>query len=228
MEKNNYQIIGDYLLDLQRVDSLEKMDNFVKILTDALDQIYPSISCKTGCFTCCTGASMPTVYAKEWQRIREFIQNMPEDLRNRIKNKAIKMNSKHENTLNFVHEIIHQQVTMEQLTDFAQQMSENLKCESCPLHIDNKCSVYQVRPTKCRIFGYFGFIFDSKVQILTCVSDNIKMRAYLDSNKTNQIVLPYWNYFERKLIKFVLDDTEKYSMSIIPLWLKEDIETGKI
>lgn len=228
MERNNYQIINNYLLDLQKVDSLEKMDDFVATLTNALDQIYPSISCKTGCFTCCTGPSMPNVYAKEWQRVREYIKQMPEETRNAIKDKANNLYNEHSDVLNFVDEILHQKITSVQLGDFAQRVTQELKCASCPLHIDGKCSVYPVRPTKCRIFGYFGFIFENKLQMLTCVSDTIKMKEYLEKNKTTQVVLPYWNYFERKLINFVLDDSEKHEMTIIPIWLKEDIDSGKL
>lgn len=227
-EKNNFQLLNNYLLDLQRVDSLEKMDELVGRLTEAINEVYPCISCKTGCYTCCTASSMPNVYAKEWQRIREFIKNMPEEEQKAIKEKALGMVERHEDTLNFIHNVIHQKVTENDLSEFARKVSTELKCESCPLHQNGKCSVYEVRPIKCRIFGYFSFVFENKVQLLSCESDTIKMDTYLKETKTRQIAVPYWNSFERKMINFVLDDNENHQMTIIPIWLKEDYESGKL
>ncbi|MFN8576732.1 MAG: YkgJ family cysteine cluster protein [Candidatus Sericytochromatia bacterium] len=227
-EKTNFEILNNYLLDLQRVDNLEKMQDLVKTLTDALDEVYPCISCKTGCYTCCTGASMPNVYAKEWQRIREYIKNLDEDTQNNIKNKALDMINRKGELFQFIHNVLHQKITENDLTEFAQKISTELKCESCPLHQHGKCSVYEVRPIKCRVFGYFSFVFENKVQFLSCESDTTKMSDYLNKNKTKQVILPYWNSFEIKLVNFVLDDNEKYQMTVIPMWLKEDYESGRL
>ncbi len=228
-KKNNYQLLTDYLLDLQRVDTLDKMDELTNNLSNAATEVYPCISCKTGCYTCCTNASMPNVYAKEWQRVRDYIKNsLPEETQKAIKEKAISMIERKEDTLNFVHNVIHQKVNETELTEFAQKVSVELKGESCPLHINGKCSVYEARPTKCRIFGSFSFVFENRVQLLSCESDTEKMQNYLKENKTNQLVLPYWNSFERKLVSFVLDESENHQMTIIPIWLKEDYESGKL
>jgi Fe-S-cluster containining protein len=227
-KKNNYKLISDYLLDLQKVDSLEKMDNFVGLLTEAVNEVYPCISCKTGCYTCCTGASMPSVYAKEWQRIREYIKTMPEDLVEQIKTNVENLVSEKSETLNFIHALLHSKVTTDEMADVAAKLSEDMSGQKCPLHIDGKCSVYSVRPTKCRVFGYFSFVFNNEVQFLSCVSDNIKMREYLSENKTKQLSVPYWNYIERKLVSFVTDQNEPFNMSVIPLWLKNDIDSGNL
>ena len=227
-EKNNYQLLQDYLLDLQRVDNLERMDSLTAKLTDAATEVYPCISCKTGCYTCCTNASMPNVYAKEWQRVREYIKTLPEETRTAIKEKALSMIARKEDTLNFIHSVIHQKVTGEELSEFAQKVSVEMKGESCPLHINGKCSVYEARPTKCRIFGSFSFVFENRVQLLSCESDTEKMQNYLKENKTRQLALPYWNSFERKLVDFVFDEEENHQMTIIPIWLKEDYESGKL
>ncbi len=228
MKKTNFEILNEYLLALQRVDSLEKMDAYVAEITDAVDNVYPCISCKTGCYTCCTGASVPTVYAKEWQRIREYLKTLPEETQKAIKEKNEGMYSRHEEILNFIHGVITQVATMDDLKTFAKRMMEELKEESCPMHINGKCSIYEVRPTKCRIFGYFSFVYDNKVQMLSCSSDINKMQDYLEQQRTKQIALPFWNYLENKLINFVLDESEKYNMTAIPIWLKNDLETGKL
>lgn len=223
-ERNNYKTISNYLLTLQRVDSLEKMDEFVQELTEAIGDVYSCISCKTGCYTCCTGASMPTVYAKEWQRVREYIKKMPQEMKNIIKENAQDLIDNHGELIQFVDEVIHQTSDIEDLSEIANKINSGLQGKKCPLHINGKCSVYEVRPTKCRIFGYFGFIFDEKVQFLSCISDNEKMQAFIAKNNTKQVVLPYWNSVERKLINFVLDSSENFDMTIIPLWLKNDLE----
>lgn len=228
IEKNDYQLLNNYLLDLQRIDTLEKMDELVGTLTNSVDNVYSCISCKTGCYTCCTGSSMPNVYAKEWQRVRKHIKTLPESLQEAIKDKALGMIERKEEVLDLIHNVIHQKVNDQQLTDFAQKVSTELKGESCPLHINGQCSVYEARPTKCRIFGYFSFIFENRVQFLSCESDTNKMHTYLEEKKTNQVTLPYWNSFERKLVNFVLDESENHQMTVIPIWLKEDYESGKL
>jgi len=228
LEKTNFEILNNYLLDLQRVDSLEKMQELVAKLTNSIDQVYPCITCKTGCYTCCTGSSMPNVYVKEWQRIREYIKNLDLETQKAIKEKTLGMIERKGDIFNFIHNVIHQKITETDLTEFANKVSSELKCESCPLHQNGKCSVYEVRPIKCRVFGYFSFVFDNKVQFLSCESDTNKMHEYLTKNKTNQIVLPYWNSFERKMVTFVLDEHENHQMTIIPIWLKEDYESGKL
>lgn len=228
MKKNNFQLLNDYLLDLQSVDSLEKMDSLIEDLSSAADQVYPCISCKTGCFTCCTGPSMPPVYPKEWQRIREYLKGIPGEELDLIKDKALGMIQRHEETLNFVYGILKQIATLDDLKKYTKRLIHDLKEESCPFHINGKCMVYQVRPTKCRAFGYFSFVFDGNVQMLSCVSDLTKMHEYLKEKRTKQIVLPYWNYFERKLMTLVQDESETFDMNIIPLWLKSDIEQGKL
>lgn len=227
-KKNNYKLINDYLLDLQKIDSLEKMDSFVSDLTEAISEVYPCISCKTGCYTCCTGASMPSVYAKEWQRVRDYIKTLPEETKNEIKNNAKKLSDEKIETLSFIHDILHSRITNEEITKVAEKISKEMEGEKCPLHINGKCSVYSVRPTKCRIFGYFSFVFNNQVQFLSCYSDNVKMREYLEENKTKQLSVPYWNYIERKLVSFVTDDNEPFNMSVIPLWIKNDLESGEI
>lgn len=227
-EKNDFQILSNYLLDLQRVNNLDDMDKLVEKLTNSVDNVYPCISCKTGCYTCCTGSSMPNVYAKEWQRVREYIKTLDETTQKQIKEKTLSMFERHSDTLHFIHNVINQKITQDDLTNFAQKVSSELKCESCPLHQDGKCSVYHARPTKCRIFGYYSFIFENKVQFLSCESDTAKMHQYLKENKTHQVVLPYWNSFERKLVNFALDENnlENYHMTIIPIWLKSDYDSG--
>jgi Fe-S-cluster containining protein len=228
MERNNYQILTEYLLDIQKVDSIEKMDALIEVLTTAAGEIYPNISCKTGCFTCCTGASMPTVYAREWQRIREFINNMPEEDRQAIYQKAKGMLERRGELLEFVDKVVQQTATLDELKQNTRKLIEDFKEESCPLHLNGKCSIYPVRPTKCRIFGYFSIVYENKVQMLSCASDTIKMQQHLAANKTSQIALPYWSQFENKLIKLAEDKSEPFNQSIIPIWLKNDIENGKI
>jgi len=226
MEKNSYRVLNDYLLALQRIDSLAKMDEFIAEINSAAEDVYSCISCKSGCFDCCTGPSLPTVFAKEWQRIRAYLTTLPEEQKEQIKNNTNKYFEKHSELLEFIHKMVLLTATKEELFKYAKSLVNDLKEEKCPLHLDGKCAIYPVRPTKCRAFGYFSFAFENKVTLLTCDSDNKKMNDFLVQQGTKQTVLPFWNAVERKLNTIGQDTDELFSLSVIPYWLKTDLESG--
>jgi len=227
-KKSNFQIINNYLLDLQRVKSLEDMDNFIEDISNAIYEIYPCISCKSGCFTCCIGASLPIVYPKEWQRVREYIKTLPRETQLSIINKNEKFFENNSDIIEFVHRIATEQASLEELKENGKRLLTEFVGKSCPLLINNRCSVYSVRPTKCRAFGTFGFVFQNNVHLMSCVNDIKNMTDYLAEKNIKKSVLPYWNYIENKIKTLAMDDSEAYPMTIIPMWLKSDIELGKL
>jgi Fe-S-cluster containining protein len=107
----------------------------------------------------------------------------------------------------------------EKINDLVNIFKDNV----CPLHINGKCSVYEVRPAKCRAFGNFIFAFNDRTQFLSCASDIEKMYNYLKQKRTKQLALPYWNSVEMKLEKIAKDKDDHFDVNIIPLWLRKEI-----
>lgn len=227
--KNNYKVLNDYFLDLQKVNSLEDLDLFLKEISESAGEVYPCISCKTGCYTCCTGPSFPPVYSKEWQRIREYINNnLNPEKKEIIINRIKELSSEKEEGLKFVESIVQKNANIDQLREKVNDLVNIFKDDVCPLHINGTCSVYEVRPAKCRAFGNFSFAFNNNTQFLSCASDTEKMYNYLEEKKTKQLVLPYWNSVEGKLERLAKTQDDSFEVNIIPLWLKEDISKKNI
>lgn len=227
--KNHYKILNDYLLSLQKIKSLEDLDLFLKDISESASEIYPCISCKTGCYTCCTGPSFPPVYSKEWKRIRDYInKNLTKEEKNIIKDRIINLSNEKKEGLEFVESIVQKKANIEKLREKVNDLVNIFKYDPCPLHINGKCSVYEVRPAKCRAFGNFSFAFNNNTQFLSCASDTEKMYNYLEEKKTKQLALPYWNSVETKLENIAKDKDEIFEVNIIPLWLKDDFINNKI
>jgi len=226
-KKSNYQILNDYFLDLQKVKTLEDMDKFIDDISNAVYEIYPCISCQSGCFTCCTGSSLPIVYPKEWKRVRDEIKKLPEDTKLKIINKNESFFENDSELINFIHKMAIEEANLDDLKQFEKRLITEFTNKTCPFLIDNRCSVYSVRPTKCRAFGAFGFVFQNNVHLMSCNDDIKKMSEYLTEKNIKKSILPYWNYIENKIRTLTSDSSEIYPMSVIPMWIKSDIELKK-
>lgn len=212
----NLNVLDDYFIFLSKVDSLEKIDTLISDLNEKIYQKYPCISCNTGCYTCCTGASMPAVYAVEWKRIKTYLKS---NEHSKILNNNNKLFNEHKPLLEEIHDFIHKKVNIENYTVFYEKMSKDLADIICPFHIDGKCSIYSVRPTMCRTYGSFLIVVDKQIQILTCNSDKAKIEDFLKEKKGHNLLMPYWNSFERKIIELSKKEQETYDFTILPIWL---------
>ncbi|GIW22928.1 MAG: hypothetical protein KatS3mg068_1935 [Candidatus Sericytochromatia bacterium] len=222
--KNHYKILNDYLLELQKVKSLEDLDKFLEEISNSATEVYSCISCKSGCYTCCTGPSFPPVYSKEWKRIRKYINDkLTDEEKNIIKDRIKNLTDEKSKALEFVESIVQKKTNLEQLKEKINDLVNIFKDNVCPLHINGKCSVYEVRPAKCRAFGNFIFAFNDRTQFLSCASDIEKMYNYLKQKRTKQLALPYWNSVEMKLEKIAKDKDDHFDVNIIPLWLRKEI-----
>ena len=104
--------------------------NFDKIIAKAVDESSTKPACKAGCFYCCY--YKVEVKAHEMLLIHEYMKkNIAINVREQILGSA---------TTNA--ELIRRLTPKEHL-------STNIKC---PFLIENKCSVYEVRPFRCRSF----------------------------------------------------------------------------
>ena len=228
MQFRNKKILQNYNIELQKVDSLEKMDQLIDKVKNNTNTVCKDFRCKSGCFTCCIGPNVPSVYAKEWKRIREYINKMPEDVKNQIKANLEGLLKKHESLLRAVNNTLQEDNNSFEIEEVKKLLKDEYKEEICPLHINGKCSIYEVRPAKCRGFGYFSYKGKNEVILLTCEDLAKDIIKFSSSLKAKQIIFPYWNYFENKLNKIAKDESEKYHKAIIPFWLKSDFESKKI
>lgn len=104
--------------------------NFDKIIAKAIDESPSKPACKAGCFYCCY--YKVEAKAHEMLLIHDYMKkNLAADLREQILRSA---------TTNA--ELIRTLTPQEHL-------ATNIKC---PLLIDNKCSIYEARPFRCRSF----------------------------------------------------------------------------
>lgn len=219
---NKINILEDYFLFLSKADSIEKIDSLISEINTVIYQKYPCISCNTGCYTCCTGASMPAVYAVEWKRIKEHLK-INSELYSKVIANNNKILDKHKDLLQEIHDFIHKKVNIENYTVFYEKMSKELNDIICPFHIEGKCSIYSVRPTMCRTYGSFLIVVDKQIQLLTCNSDKAKIEEFLKEKKGHNLLMPYWNSFERKIIELSKKEQEKYDFTILPIWITTDI-----
>ncbi len=225
MKEENYQLLNDYLLTLDKISSLEEMDEFINKISNAVMDTYPCISCRSGCYTCCTGAGLPVVYPKEWQRIRDYLKNMPEEKKQIISEQMQKFYENQSPILHFLHWNIGKPMNSKNFNSIADIFKE----EACPLLINGRCSVYSVRPTACRTFGaFFRSSVNKEIEPLTCRSDTEKMSDYFSNNNINHPNSPLEIKVREKLINFVQDDSEIYNRTMIPIWLQSDIELSNI
>lgn len=191
---------------------------------DVLD-LYPHIACRTGCNTCCKGTSMPAVSPSEWKEVYSFILKMwsPEQKSDMIAT-VLDMYHSYTEIIWAIHDNLQQNPSQEKLQKLIQILPK-LSDTTCPLLVDEKCSVYASRPAKCRAHGSFLFIFDNYTQLHACQDEVDKMETYLREAGSRKIIMPIWNQFEEKVVtKF----NEPGAVStILLLWLYAHIKEHK-
>lgn len=122
--------------DLQRqcaslVGSEEKVTKKYQILMDLIERasnfISPHVVCKDGCHHCCHMAVSMTGF--EADRIGRFIGKTPEQA-------------------NFDFEAL----GITGVEGFQTMMIDSYMGVDCPFLVDNRCSIYEVRPIACRVY----------------------------------------------------------------------------
>lgn len=218
---NKQNFLEDYLLFLNRVDSLEKMDEFILNLNKEIYQKYPCISCNTGCYTCCTATGMPNVYSNEWERIKEYLKKLSVEEISKIKENNNYFVEEHSELINTLNDFIHKN-SKSNYDNLITEIEEKFKDKLCPFHIEGKCSIYSVRPSMCRAYGSFLFISEKEEKLLSCDENKDNLNDFISKNKIRNTMLPYWNTIDRK-IKQLSDKTKnKHDFTVIPIWLRDD------
>lgn len=136
---------------MQRNSLLEDLWQKAHAAQVKTQQSYPDILCRTGCNACCKNHGSPITFEMEWQAIQAHLKAHP---KKEVAVKARYLNLRKQLQL---------QLSLENPT-----ISQALFEVSCPFIAVNNavegsekdaqpvseyCSIYDVRPTTCRVFG---------------------------------------------------------------------------
>ena len=136
------------------------LDEYNQKLNAFFQQQKPYIFCKEGCCKCCQRGAYPCSEL-EFKLMRLGIQSLDDETKEIIKNKVQKIKQEKSN---FV--------------------GEKFNYE-CPFLINNKCSIYLVRPIVCRNFGLAQFRLDGSLYVPFCVDEGLNYHQVYDKARKN-------------------------------------------
>jgi Fe-S-cluster containining protein len=161
-----------------RAESLEELYSLTGEVLNKVRNTNPGMLCKAGCNQCCKTYGSPLVTPLEWEKIRDFLDKADQDLKERIKTDLDKVkagfkkvkNDKNRNLKNVINNI------------------------QCPFLQNELCSVYEVRPLVCRMFGSFisrpGLPKVSGNSVFACEMEKDRWDAEISEKGLNSINLP--------------------------------------
>ncbi len=213
--QNSLANTAHYLPDINNIgQSGDAHDLFyyIDFLVYLVDQSYPFIPCPSGCNHCCTQSGLPRTSALEWHLIYDYFKALPAETQLRVIERNEQMHRPQ------YEQFLKEQARIENpksdlpLPDFG--------CKECPFLVDERCSVYPVRPSICRGFGYFtwrpGGARDSQVFACQMAADTLldELRVRNESHAA----LPAWNPISDKV--YALNEQLSTGvMATLPLWL---------
>ena len=204
----NYQLV-DSIKDSGRIEQVYlSIDNIV----NRTKKIYPESYCISCSLTCCINdLFLPTSFL-EWKAIETYLnKKVSFEIKEKIK----------ENLKNI-------DMSLFKEIEYASKEKSSYKFKSCPLLIENKCSIKPYRPISCRTYGTFitPYIntYNKRSSELkhenvfkTCALELSRWKLSLDISKQAPF-LPTTFSLEKVLKKFNLDNnTEK----LLIVWLKD-------
>ncbi len=121
------------------------------------------IKCQIGCSICCQGGYYPTTRA-EAKLMQEGIKNLPNALREKIQMKAEHLRKEKEAFVALGNDILTFKYT-------------------CPMLIDDKCSIYEYRPMMCRLQGLIQTSLTGSLNLPACVYKGYNYANIWDEHK---------------------------------------------
>ena len=211
---------------LNNTHSLDEVYALLNQLSNDVLDMYPHIACRTQCNSCCKGTSMPKASPAEWQQVHDYLLNSytVEQQQALIERLRHDYNPNREIYWE-VHDTIQQRPNLQQLEQL-KRVLPRLESTQCPFLVEEKCSVYEARPAKCRAHGAFLLQLQDHVQLHTCESEVDKMEAYLEQQGSRSVTIPSWNPFESKLMTTY--NPPGAVATILPLWLVTHIQNGEL
>lgn len=217
----NIRIKSEALINLGNIPDLYKQMDKLNVL---VKQLYPHIDCNEGCSKCCVGTtSVPVVSPREWELIYRYIIGSPDEFKESIIKENNSDIEKYSNIFKKIHEILQIRFDKEKLLKLAKILPE-LKEHKCVFLRNDRCSIYDVRPAKCRAHGTFLVRYEDKTQIHACFSEIEKFEKYFKEKGGRLVTMPFWNNVEYKLAELNLGLGVS---TLIPIWIKSHIKDDK-
>lgn len=185
--------------------------------------LYPHIDCHTGCNRCCRDNSLPIVSPLEWERLYRSVTAMPEATKQAWIDKALDWQNRLGPTLWELHELLAPPATIDKFERIADLLGK-FQGTSCPFLLNDRCSVYEDRPAKCRAHGAYLIRIGDLVQLHSCAEEVDKMEAHLERQGSRKIAMPFWNPVEERLHQLNAPDAVN---TVLPLWILAHVEDGQ-
>lgn len=214
-------LINNSSILLKRVDTFSQIRLLIDKLCQAIDEIYPFISCKTDCSECCRDKSLalPVVTPVEWNEIFQFLLNLDENIRNKCIEKNLQNYKQYNKIFQEIHNNIQGNLNKEKILRFSKIFFELDKKDLCPfLDESGNCIIYPVRPLKCQAYGNFLIIIENKLKFGACYYKILKLETFLISKKINKPLMPIWNPFETCLMNLSNKIAPHSVPTILPIW----------
>jgi len=189
----------------ERMPLAESLNDFYDLLTEISSKvrvIYENIQCGSGCSRCCKFYGSPQVLLPEWENIKLYLEkNFSENEKRRVKQKTIE-------SINVFKEALEKVDSQELINNDSFRLSFFYASE-CPFLYKNICSIYEVRPFICRIFGNtlaqpVKIRDEQKMpifrNILTCAEEHKRWEDDLQLDPQNEVFLLERLGLEQKLL----------------------------
>jgi len=184
----------------------------IDYLSNAVKFAYPQIPCKEKCSSCCIDSGLPRVTGIEWQVIHHYlINNMSKEQKDIVSKNVIELHNNQIDTL--LEENERTKIPYTKITVATNK--PKLESLACPFLLNNLCSIYPVRPSVCRAYGYFTIRIMGKSSIFTCQWAADQIITELRQKGIEQWALPVWDKFVDKLYEL----NGENAVSVLPLWL---------
>ena len=213
--------IAEYGIHLSNATNLGLSNNYKDIyflleeLVEKVKKSLPVVPCQNKCSGCCTNYGLPRTTTIEWIPIHRYItKEMSEENRKIVIKQLIETHKdqvkqllEEQERVKFSHTEIGRTVEKKPRPDF--------KCSSCPLLINDSCSIYPVRPAICRSYGFFSIRMAGKTQLFTCTMSAEMIMEKLKERGSEHLALPVWDRFSDRIYEINGDKP----ISVLPLWL---------
>ena len=201
----------------KRIQQAKSLGEFYSIL-DKINAntraFYQNFFCREACSRCCKKFGSPATYQIEWQNIENHLlksnfQNIDivyKNLKQFKDNLRMELESRAKFNLDFIFNQI-----------------------GCPFLIDEKCSIYTVRPLICRTFGFSleKHKDDTKITadvIYTCDKEKQRWDEEIAINKYTYLLLPQRSFLISKLAELNVSKNKNPEAKIIIYYLNKYFE----